>query len=262
MSKPPTDPGRGDLAATFAEITLWLDQNGIRRFWGAISTVDGDSRLPLATWNTEINSDWKDFLSLGKDLGAGIVFIDRTVLRLDEYLDDVDLPGSDEVQSLLRLLRPHDGEIRDLELQWTIGSIVMRFICLAAWNSDLERLDRLSSDEDQDEDEETGESAIDEEEVERHALTLANDPSFQAAKTNAQRRYAAKKLLAERSIGRHEDTLRILDEAKSIFELEIRPKQQVELVRRVEELKESGATRAQIAKQLGLTSERVKNLGG
>ena len=262
MSKPSTDSGRGDLAATFAEITVWLDQNGIRKFWGTITTVDGDSRLPLATWNTEINSDWKDFLILGKDLGVGIVFIDRTVFRLDEYLGDVDLPGSDEVQSLLRLLRPHDGEIRDLELQWTLGSTVMRFICLAAWNSDLERLDRLSSDEDQDEDEETGESALEDDEVERHALTLANDPSFQTAKTNAQRQYAAKKLLADTSIARHEDMLRILDDAKSIYELDIRPKQQAELVRRVEELKQSGATRAQIAKELGLTSERVKNLGG
>jgi len=252
------------LTMTVDEITTWLERNGLQTFWGAIESSGDETHFLWATWTSEASSDWKAFLTLAKDCNAKVVFIDRTILRLDEFAKDQELPLSSEVQRLVDRLRPHDGQIRYVELQWLWGPVVMRFTKSADWNTDLEKLERsaLIVDGGDDEEYDTGESLLSDSEVQRYAVGLASDPSFQVAKSTAQRRYVARKILPSEHALPEEDVGRVVDRAKVIYEVEIKPKQQADLAERVEKLREGGSTRAQIARQLGLSSERVKDLGG
>jgi len=111
----------GELDALSEEIERYLAQQQFLIFRGYPET--GEARL-VAHWDTENYPDYREFLELGKQLGARVVlyYVHRlTTEALDEAGQDLEAADLDEQQYLslrarLRALRSYEGSVGWLEL--------------------------------------------------------------------------------------------------------------------------------------------------
>lgn len=99
------------------------------------------------------------------------------------------------------------------------------------------------------------EPQLSKEEVGRNAVTLASDPRFQAARSRAQLLYAAKRVFDGAVIGNSELLAAVIDEAKRIFEIEIKPTKERQLAEEVATLRKRGLTKLRSRK--GFRSRQV-----
>src|SRR5262245_38431663 len=256
MDTEPKLSERGELEPAVREATSWLSENGIAVFWGRLE----GGNLPRGQWDSAIAASSAAFLTLAKVMGARLVFVDVTVCEVKKLASRVTDHSIDGVTELLSRLYDHDGQIAELTLSWIGEGIVLEFSNSASWADEYYQLLEAAEDEDAEESENDDETVPDEEEVRKHAELLARDPRFQAAKSDAQRRYAAKRTLGPLLEGQMNVLEAVLEEAKSVFDLDVKPELDRKLAEDVERLRAEGLTKGQIARRLGISANRMKSM--
>src|SRR2546422_2897712 len=218
----------GELEPQLHQALAWLEKNGMDVFWGQIQGEDGFLR---AVWDEDIVPDVETFLALAKRNEARIVFVDCTVCKQADLPGEATNSDSAELQELLSKLAGHAGELVEVTLSWVAERTLFQFTRGASWAQDyFAALEHLDSSEDEDSEEDDEEDDLDDAEVERHAEILARDPLFKSATSAKKQAYLARKVLDGAVTSHPEMFEAVVERAKIIFDLKVKPEDDRRLV--------------------------------
>jgi hypothetical protein len=254
LDKPPQD----ELEALLRTALAILERQELRVFWGSIAASD---ELIHAEWDTELEPGVEKFLECAKASGADLVFLTFTKFAKGALGGDGGEFSRGERVHHLEMVHEHEGEIAQISLAWTRDQTVFEYTRSAPWADDyFDLLEEGAKEAAEEEENEDDEPQIDEKEVARIAATLAMDPRFQVARSGAQHLYAARRALDGAVVSNRTLLDAVIEEAKSIFAIEIKPKRDRELAEQVEELRRRGLTKGQIAQRLNISANRMKTM--
>ena len=246
------------LESVLRSALAFLGRQNLRVFWGSVSAPD---ELPHAEWDTALEPDVEKFLECAKGSGAELVFLSYTKCKLEVLGEGGSESQPGESMDRLENIRPHEGKIAEISLAWIRDRTMFEYTRTASWANDyFEILDLDMEDPDEDALSQDKEPQFSEEEVGLAAMTLASDSRFQAARSRAQHLYAARRVLDHAVVANPEMLAAVIEDAKSIFEIEIKPTKELELAEQVEALRQSGLTKAQIAQKLKISANRMKRM--
>ena len=224
-------------------------------------------------WNEEHGGDWEKFLECAKAAGAKMLYLNWEPFeecQVDEALEHRERtvtagsePGVQEPDSVpspreIEAYRDRVGVTAVIDLAFVHEDLVHIHQCYADWFQAFEKLtEGLEQDSDESEDS-FPERVIDKALVKKWASELANHAKFGAARTGDQREF-----LLEGIAGAEIDTLPvgdILARADSIYQFEIKPKEDERLRIEAGRLREQGLNLSAIALKLGIPKDRVSGL--
>jgi len=215
---------RGELEGVIRDALAWLDQNNLVVFWRSIALGEG---FLHADWYIELEPRAEKFLHVAKISGAEVVFIDCTLCHVERFEPARTEDPEDEQGRLLARVSAHDGEVVEVSLSWARDRILFKYTRSASWSDDyFDLCDRTSNGDGDEPDDEEDDDGLDEGEVRRYAEVLAKDSRFQAGRSKAQHLYAARRVLKADVVVQRELLAAVIDEAKSIYDLELKPTQE------------------------------------
>ena len=250
-------------------IVGWANAQGLLVFYGWAH--GGDQKT--VTWNEEHGGDWQRFLECAKAVGARVLYlnwaafeefqVDEAVGHLREITAAEDRAGIEQQSSLsspreLEAYRDKVGATAVIDLAFIHQDVVHIYECSADWFRSFEELtDGFEADSDETEGS-FPERLVDKALVKKWASELANHPKFGATRTSDQREFLLE------SIARSEiDGLPvgdILARADSIYQFDIKPKEEEHLRVEVRRLREQGLNMNAISVKLGISKDRVSGL--
>lgn len=246
----------GELERKIRNVADWLAQHEIGTFWGELTPEDG---FLDATWDVDLAPEIEPFLALAKSAAARVVFIDCTRCDLEELVQQTSTSEAPELEALIARLSAHSGEVAEASIRWVSDRVVHEFTLSASWASDYftawERVQAASDDVDEDDLEDDG---PDEDQVQSLAESLARNPKFQAARSGSQRMLVARRGLESAVVADKELLGAVVEAAKSIFELELKPDIERAEAEKVADLMAKGMTKAQIIQRLGISANKMK----
>jgi hypothetical protein len=225
------------------------------------------------SWNQEHGGDWEGFLECAKAAGARMLYvnwdpfeefqINDALEHLEGAIAEGKGPGIEQPNSVpsrreIEAYRNRVGLTAVIDLAFVHEDLVHIHQCLADWFQAFEQLTE-GLDEDSDENGDSfPERVVDKALVKKWASELANHAKFGAARTVDQ-----KEFLLEGIAGAEIDTLPIgdiLSRADSIYQFEIKPKEDERLRIEAGCLREQGLNLSAIALKLGIPKDRVSGL--
>jgi hypothetical protein len=243
-------------------------------------TLD-ENKLPTVEWDTSSSSGWKAYLATAGKLECKLVVLE--IYEFDEEAmgelgpeqtsreDDDESENEEQTERAKELEEKWEkvaqehagyyGSAYAFALYYFSGGICHRYDKEADWYTKLtEAADSVK------EEIEVAETELEEEEIpdltdkeiEKIAVDLAKDELFQQAGNQNARRFALKKKFPELFDDHYHQTSEIIDQAKGIFELEVRPQMDKALDDQITELANAGMSKDQIAKKLRVAVSRVK----
>jgi hypothetical protein len=224
-------------------------------------------------WNEEHGGDWERFLECAKAAGARMLYVNWAPFeefQVDEAVEQLERtatagrglnteqPDSVPSRREIEAYRDRVGVTAVIDLAFVHEDVVHIHQCFADWFQAFEELTE-GLEEDSDEGEVSfPERVVDKALVKKWAWELANHAKFCAARTGDQREF-----LLESIAGGEIDTMpvgHILARADSIYQFEIKPKEDERLRIEAGRLREQGLNLSAIALKLGIPKDRVSGL--
>jgi hypothetical protein len=247
-----------------------------------LGTFD-EEKLPVVEWDTSSPSTWKAYLAMAKTLGCLFVVLEKyefdqkTLEELgpeqpdgedgEEFQGDEQPDRESESEGKWeKITREHAGYFDSLyafALYWFSGGVCHKYDREANWYTKLTEAARalkgeLEAAEAELEEEEIPE--LTENEIEEMASELASNELFQKATNQNARRFALKKKFPKVREEHYHQISEIIDQAKGIFELELKPELEKALDNQIADLAKQGLNKDQIAKKLKVPVSRVKKV--
>jgi hypothetical protein len=224
-------------------------------------------------WNEAHGGDWEKFLECAKAAGAKILYLNWAPFeefQVDEALEHRERTvtagsesGVEQANSVpsrrdIEAYRDKVGVTAVIDMAFVHEDLVHIHQCFADWFQAFENLtEGLEEGSDESEDF-LPRRVVDKALVKKWASELANHAKFCAARTGDQREF-----LLESIAGTEIDTLPvgdILARADSIYQFEIKPKEDDRLRIEAGRLREQGLNLSAIALKLGIPKDRVSGL--
>jgi hypothetical protein len=224
-------------------------------------------------WNEEHGGSWENFLECAKAVGAKLLYVNWAPFeefQVDEAVEHLEaaIAAGSEAETHQRDSLPSNREIEAyrnkvgmtavIDLAFMYNDVVHIHQCFADWFQTFEELtDGLEPESDETE-ESFPERVVDKALVKKWASELANHGKFGAARTGDQREF-----LLETIAGSEIDSLpvdEILARADSIYQFEVKPKEEERLRGEARHLREQGLNMSAIAVKLGISKDRVSGL--
>lgn len=230
------------------------------------------SNQKTVNWNEDRGGDWEKFLECAKATEASLVYlnwapfeefqIDEALERLEEFIASGakaetapdSIPSSHDIEAY----REKVGVTAVLDLAFISGDVVHIYQRFADWFQAFEDLTEVLETDSDDNKDLFPERVVDKNLVRKWAAELARHPKFGAARTGDQREF-----LLETIAGSEIDNLPvgdILARADSIYQFEVRPKEEERLRTDARRLREEGLNINAIAVKLGISKDRASGL--
>jgi len=224
-------------------------------------------------WNEEHGGNWEKFLDCAKAVGAKMLYlnwapfeefqVNEALEHLEKIIDAGSAPGIEQPDSApsrndIETYRDKVGVTAVIDLAFMYGDVVHIHQCFADWFQTFEELTEGWEPDSDETDESFPERVVDKPLVKKWASELANHAKFGAARTGDQREF-----LLETIAGSDIDSLPvgdILARADSIYQFEVKPKEEERLRREARRLREQGLNMSAIAVKLGISKDRVSGL--
>lgn len=224
-------------------------------------------------WNEQHGGDWEKFLECAKAVGARLLYLNWApfeefeVAEALEHLEgivaaggraEIGEPGPLPSRSEIEAYRDRVGMTAAIDLAFIHQDVVHIHQHFADWFQTFQELtEGLEADSDETEDS-FPERIVDKALVRKWASELANHAKFGAARTGDQREF-----LLETIAGSEIDSLPVRDilaRADSIYQFEIKPKEEDRLRTEARRLREQGLNINAIAAKLAISKDRVSGL--
>ncbi len=240
-----------------------------------------EEKLPVVGWDTSSPSTWKTYLAMAKNLCCTFVVLekyefDQTALEelgpeQPEGEDGEELEGGEQAdresefeakwEKIVREYAGYYGSLYAFALYYFSGGVSHKYDREANWYTKLTETasalkGELEAAKAELEEEEIPE--LTEKEIEEIATELANNELFQKATNQNARRFALKKKFPNLVEDHYRQIAEIIDQAKGIFELEIKPELEKALDNQIADLAKQGLNNDQIAKKMKVPVSRVK----
>lgn len=213
----------------------------------------GSDKQPIFynTYKEEISA--VEFVTVAHQSGAKVLLLSVQVVTEDDLEDD----GRDA--SKLNEVRKYLGRVCRIQMYAQLGGsdTFLEWEDYTEWAADFFGWNDHDEWDDDEDPEESGE------EWEKAVEALANDAKFQAAKNTSQRtRAAATFFKANPDLEPDEgySEYGLVREAFDHFEMEIKPVLDDKLAEEAQRLLDAGLNRSQVAKQLKITTDRLRKL--
>ena len=224
-------------------------------------------------WNEDHGGDWERFLDCAKAVGAKLVYVnwapfeefqvDEAVEHLEKSIGAGSAVGIEKADSVasrreIEAYRDKVGVTAVIDLAFVHEDIVHIHQCFADWFQAFEELTGGLEEDSDESGDSFPEHVVDKALVKKWASELASHAKFGAARTGDQREF-----LLEKIAGGEIDTLPIGDilaRADSIYQFEIKPKEDERLCIEAGRLREQGLNLSAIAMKLGISKDRVSGL--
>jgi hypothetical protein len=224
-------------------------------------------------WNQEHGGDWEKFLECAKAAGARMLYINWAPFeefQVDEALEHLEKTiaarsklGTDQSDSVpsrrqIEAYRDRVGVTAVIDLAFVHEDIIHIYQCFADW---FEAFEELTEELEKDSDESEGsfaEHVVDKALVRKWASELANHSKFGSTRSGDQREF-----LLEAIAGAEIDNLpvgHILARADSVYQFEIKPKEEERQRAEARRLREQGLNINAISVKLGISKDRVSGL--
>ncbi len=223
------------------------------------------------TWNEEHGGDWEKFLACAKAVGAKMLYVNWAPLeefQIDEAVEHleriiaggtgIEPPDSVPSRREIEAYRDKVGVTAVIDLAFVYEDVVHIHQCFADWFQAFEELTEGLEEDSDASDASFHERVVDKALVKKWASELANHPKFGSTRSGDQREF-----LLESIAGDEIDTLPtgdILARADSIYQIEIKPKEEERVRGEVRRLREQGLNINAIALKLGISKDRVSGL--
>jgi hypothetical protein len=256
-----------ELLEKIEAIVSWAKAQGLFVFYGWAH----GSNENTVDWNEEHGGDWERFLECAKAVGAKMVYInwapfeefqvDEAIGHLEKHIaaggagiEQSGPPSHREIEAY----RDKVGVTALIDLAFIHENVVHTHQRFAGWFRTFQELtEGLEADSDETEDT-FPERVVDKGLVRKWASELANHAKFGMARSGDQR-----ELLLENIAGSEIDSLPagdILARADSIYQFEVKPKEEEHLRVEARRLREQGLNINAIALNLGISRDRVSGL--
>lgn len=253
----------------------------------AITVIPGTFEregMPTVNWETPAPNDLTIYFNLVKSVSNPLVVLEKyefdeeafEELRTgnSEADDDTSVLTGEEETADRELLEELDtlrtkysrfyGSLHTYTLNWIKDGVCYTYEREADWYgeliADLQELnDKLEAALAEDESEEEV-PELTKVEIGNFASELARDELFQRATNQASRRFAFQRRHPDIAENHPREIPEIIDQAKGIFELEIKPEQEESLDQQITDLSNQGLNKEQIARKLRISVTRVRKV--
>lgn len=249
----------GNLESLTLDLQNFCDQNEIVCFPGSIDYDKGFISCEYGKRNS--GQDFNDFLSIIKQLKIKIVIIEKDINEIKEFIDDENILekiGSD----LLYIINEKNNQIASLKISFIYKGVCYFFKSRSEWYSDYRyvflRIEEYEEEKDAIDFGLSNSDSIDK--IEYYARQIVNKDDFIKSKNNLIRREIVLKYLEELiDINQLKNILSdIIRRCYQIYNDEIKPKVDKEMLLNVLELKAKGLKKVEIQGRLGI-SEKILN---
>ncbi len=225
-----------------------------------------DLHLPMVNCEADTMEDVVRFIAHAVKLEAGLLILDEGKIESNDIENAIsenegDEDSDDAITDALTGGRSRVGTTGIFRLSFISDkpSAVFQIVLETTLNELLHgENEEDDSGDDYDSDDEP---SFTEEEIQGFSNTLARDEKFQAASKNSQKLLVAKRVFSEQL---REDSYFPLDDimenATAIFEVDIKPSLNEALAEKAQELLDGGMSKKDIAKKLGISTERLSKL--
>jgi hypothetical protein len=250
----------------------------------AITIVPGtfnEEEFPVVQWDACSTSTLKMYIEMAKNLGCPFIVLEKHIFDEatledlgperpeEEDIEEIDgdgeadRAGEFEVtwNKIANEYARYYGSLYAFSLYYFSGGICHQWESEASWYVELTKVASELKAELELAQAELKEEVIPElteKEIEELASELANYELFQKATNQNTKRFALKKKFPKLVVDHYRQVNAIIDQAKGIFELEIKPAMENDLDNQIAELSKQGLNKDQIAKQLKVSTARVK----
>jgi hypothetical protein len=241
----------------------FLNENDIAVFFGSID----ENILTEVSWteNKGINID--NFLATVKKTDAKIIVVDISYNDIDEDLSDFKESLEDEelikeFEDAISIVRKTKGQIVDFTLSFFHNNVCYSYYDSAEWFDEYEIInDFICANDEEDEvppKRELQPERLGDDKIEELARKIISIEKYINAKNPLQRSEIADSFIKQENLGKDlYNIYTIKRKAESLFETEIRPKQEEEIKKKVLELKSQNFKKVEIASKLNISSGMV-----
>lgn len=260
------------LLSVIEDINNWCKSNDIICFKG--SSVE-DFLMPYYIYNKESNDEWIDFLEIAKKLKVNIVVIEM-VINFIKTLHEDDFEIILEEEDLSQFLKKkyenaleHNDEIAQIKLTFNYNDICYRFLINSEWYIDyslaldvIENPDKVDSSPNDYENsipsQEIYQSRLSEKEIEEYSrIIIFREDFIINAKSRNSRENFSKKVLKEILGDDYNESFYfyypVVRSVEALFEIEIKPKIELDIKTKVLELKKQGCKKVEIRSKLDIS---------
>ena len=227
-------------------------------------------------YNKESNDEWIDFLGIAKKLNVNIIVIEKVINNIKTlYEDDFEIILEEEDLSPLLKKRyenalKHTDEIAQIKLTFSYNDICYRFLINSEWYIDyhlalaiIEDSDEVDSSSPSDNEnsipsQEIYQNRLSEKEIEDYSrnIILREDFIINAKSRNSRENFS-KKVLKEILGDDYNESFYfyypVVRSVEALFEIEIKPKIELDIKTKVLELKKQGCKKVEIRSKLDIS---------
>ena len=256
------------LLEMVAAIVGSAKEQGLVVFYGSLDGTDQKT----VHWEEEHGGDWRKFLECAKDSGVKMVYVswgrfeesqvDKVLEQLESNAFSQREPTLEHAASMpsrteIEAYKSKTGLTMLVDAAFVHEGAAHFYQHLADWFQVFENLTEELEDSDESE-EPPGGRVVDKDLIKKWAAELANHAKFGTARTRGQREF-----LLENIAGVEFDTLpvvEILDRADSMYQFEIKEKEDQRIRAEALLLKGQGFNLSAIAQRLGIAKDRISGL--
>lgn len=267
---------KDNLLSVIIDINNWCTSNDIICFKGF---TEEDFLMPYYNYNKKSNDEWIDFLEIAKKLKVNIIVIE-TVINNIKTLYENDFEIILEEEDLIPFLKKkyenaleHNDEIAQIKLTFNYNDICYRFLINSEWYVDyhlaldvIENLDEVDSNSPNDYDnsipsQEIYPKRLSEIEIEEYSRKIINDPDIINSRSKNHREDFTKRVLKEILGDSFNESSNfywpVVRRVEALFEIEIKPKIELDIKSKVLELKKQGFKKVEIRSKLDISEGMV-----
>jgi hypothetical protein len=251
------------LEIIIEEVEKWIEKNEMVIFFGSTE----DETLVVYEFERHSNSDWEEFLKIAKRLNVKLVVIQKDFNFLKTFHEEFfkDICSDEELDSRFKQkyqnALEHENELVLVTLTFHYEQICYRFEIKADWYGDyllastkLDDLDDINPNSSLQLNER---NQLTEEDIEGFSRKIIGHEDFTLGKNRAQKRDVIKKILKKILPPDYDESTmsfgRIIWRVDEIYESEIKPIQELEIKRKVLELKAQGVKKVEIRSRLNIS---------
>jgi hypothetical protein len=273
------------LIITIQEIQKWCDTNDVICFKSSTK----DEPYITYRYDKESNDEWINFLQITKKLNVKIITLQNEWNLLKTIHEDklLNIQNSDTLELLkddITLALSHDDEIALVILSFFHNDICYEFKIPADWYHAYHRISILIDDPDDDDfdDDDLDDDDLDDDsqtegttqfahtlrtnrlnntDIEAISRRVIENDSFKMTKSRIQNRAIINRIIAEiweeQNTDNQFDFFNIRRKTEELYEVEIKPRLELEIKNKVQELKKQGLKKVEIRAKLDISQGMV-----
>jgi hypothetical protein len=255
------------------DVNNWCKSNDIICFKGS---SEEDFLMPYYIYNNKSNDEWIDFLEIAKKLKVNIIVIEKVINIIKNlYEDDFEIILEEEelnpfFKKKYENALEHNDELAQIKLTFNYNDICYRFLINSEWYIDynlalsvIENLDKVDGGSPNDYENSIPSQGIyqnrlSEKEIEDYSRNIILQEDFiDNAKNRNSREKFSKRVLKEILGDDYYESFYfyypVIRSVEALFEIEIKPKIELDIKAKVLELKKQGCKKVEIRSKLDIS---------